>query len=196
MNFAACGVSILGQLFGIDSPITIIQMLWVNIIMDTLGALAFAGEPALDYYMREKPKRRDEPILTPKMLGKILICGSYTLLLCIAFLKMDFFSRAFMGINAHARFMTAFYALFIFFGIFNCFVARSERLWIFSNIEKNKLFIFIMLAIALIQIMMIYIGGELFRTTPLKIGEVVSVVILASTIIPFDIICRILSRLK
>jgi len=196
MNLAACGVSLFGQLFGIDSPITIIQMLWVNIIMDTLGGLAFAGEPELEYYMREKPKTRSEPILTKDVLIKIFISGAYTLLLCLAFLKLDFFSRGFTGRDGGARFMTAFYALFIFLGLFNCFIARSERVWLFSNITKNRLFVVIMLLIAIIQIIMIYFGGELFRTVPLRIGELFSVILLAFTIIPFDIICRIFKKLK
>ena len=196
MNLAACGVSLFGQLFGIDSPITIIQMLWVNIIMDTLGGLAFAGEPALEYYMKEKPKHRSEPILTKKILGKIFIRGAYTLVLCLCFLKLDFFSRVFVGRDGEARFMTAFYALFIFLGIFNCFIARSERVWLFSDIRKNKLFIFIMLIISLIQIIMIYCGGELFRATPLHPMELISVILLAFSIIPLDMIYRIFKNLK
>ena len=196
MNLAACGVSLFGQLFGIDSPITIIQMLWVNIIMDTLGGLAFAGEPALESYMREKPKTRSEPILTGSMLKEIFIRGAYTLLLCMCFLKMNFFSRSFMGSDGEARFMTAFYALFIFLGIFNCFIARSDRVWLFANIGKNKVFIFIMLLISFIQILMIYFGGQLFRATPLRVAELLSVVLLAVTIIVFDMIYRIFARLK
>ncbi len=107
MNLAACGISIFGQLLGVETPITIIQMLWVNIIMDTLGGLAFAGEPALEYYMKEKPKRRDEPILTRAMLGRVAIMGAYTLGLCIAFLKLDFFRSIFWG-GSELHFLTAF----------------------------------------------------------------------------------------
>ena len=92
--------------------------------------------------------------------------------------------------------MSAFYALFIFLGIFNCFIARSERVWIFSNISKNKLFIFIMILISVIQIVIIYCGGELFRATPLRIGELISVILLAFTVIVFDIGVRILKCLK
>ena len=92
--------------------------------------------------------------------------------------------------------MTAFYALFIFLGIFNCFIARSERVWLFSSISKNRLFVFIMLVIAIIQIIMIYCGGELFRAVPLRMGELFSVILLAFTIIPFDVIYRIFTRLK
>ncbi len=196
MNFAACGISIFGQLIGIESPITIIQMLWVNIIMDTLGGLAFAGEAPLEYYMKEKPKQRDEPILNGKMLGQIFISGIYTLSLCMLFLSHNAIRGAFSGQNAAIRFLTAFYALFIFLGIFNCFAARSERLWIFSNISKNKLFVFIMLLISMIQVIMIYYGGEMFRTTALSLKELLWVIGIAFSLIPFDIFRRIFVKLK
>jgi len=194
MNLAACGVSLIGQILGIDNPITIIQMLWVNIIMDTLGGLAFAGEPPLEYYMREVPKRRDEPFLTAEMLTRIFIMGAYTLGLCIAFLKLDFFRQIFGG-GSEIHFLTAFYALFIFLGIFNCFSARCERMWILSNIGKNKPFVLIMLLISAIQILMIFYGGTLFRTTPISFNEIGAVILTAFTIIPFDIIIRIFKRL-
>lgn len=195
MNLAACGISIFGQLLGVETPITIIQMLWVNIIMDTLGGLAFAGEPALEYYMKEKPKRRDEPILTRAMLGRVAIMGAYTLGLCVAFLKLDFFKSLFFG-GSELHFLTAFYALFIFLGIFNCFSARCERMWILSNIGKNRPFVVIMLLISIIQILMIFFGGALFRTTPITPAEIVNVILLAATIIPFDAVYRVFNRLS
>ncbi len=195
MNLAACGISIFGQLLGVETPITIIQMLWVNIIMDTLGGLAFAGEPALEYYMKEKPKRRDEPILTREMLARVAVMGTYTLGLCVAFLKLDFFKSIFHG-GSELHFLTAFYALFIFLGIFNCFSARCERMWILSNIGKNRPFVIIMLLISVIQILMIFFGGELFRTTPITPREIGNVILLAFTLIPFDCICRIFKRLS
>ena len=194
MNLAACGISILGQLLGIETPITIIQMLWVNIIMDTLGGLAFAGEPALDYYMMERPKRRDEPILTRTMVKRIIVMGGYTLLMCVLFLKLPCFRNMFMGERGEIRFLTAFYALFIFLGIFNSFAARCERMWVLSNISKNKPFIFIMLLISVIQLFIIYRGGELFRSSPLAQSEISMVILLALSIIPFDTARRILSK--
>ena len=89
-----------------------------------------------------------------------------------------------------------FYALFIFAGIFNCFGARCERLWILSNIRKNKLFIFIIGLISVIQILMIYFGGSVFRTVPLTAKELFSVILLASSVVPFEIIRRIMYKLK
>ena len=196
MNIAASGISLIGQLFGIDSPITIIQMLWVNIIMDTLGGLAFAGEGALEYYMKEKPKRRDEPILSSEMIGAVFIRGVYTLGICMLFLLLPYFRAGFVGEGGALRHLTAFYALFIFLGIFNCFIARSERLSILSGIGKNKPFVIIMLLISVIQIIMIYCGGELFRSSPLSPSELLRMVALAFTVVPFDMIRRILIRLK
>ncbi len=195
MNLAACGVSLVGQFIGIDSPITIIQMLWVNIIMDTLGGLAFAGEPALEYYLKEPPKSRDEPILSGSMLHHIGFTGFYTLCLCIAFLRLDFFAVIFGGAGS-ATFMSAFYALFIFAGIFNCFGARCERMWILSNISRNKPFATIMLLISVIQILMIYFGGTLFRTYPLTARELLSVILIAASVIPFEMVRRVFYKLR
>ena len=193
MNLAACGISLIGQLIGVDTPITIIQMLWVNIIMDTLGGLAFAGEAPEEYYMREKPKKRDEPILSSNMLWQILFCGAFTLGICIIFLTSPTIKMIYSDAT---KFYTAFYALFIFSGIFNCFIARCERMWFLANISKNKYFILIMSAISVIQICMIYFGGEVFRCAPLSIRELWLAISLAMAIIPFDIARRVLVRLK
>ncbi len=196
MNFAACGISLIGQFLGIDNPITIIQMLWVNIIMDTLGGLAFAGEAPLEYYMKEKPKKRDEEILNREMLNQIFFTGAYTLALCFAFLRLDFVRNIFRAPVNGIYLMTGFYALFIFAGLFNCFSARCERLWILSNIEKNKSFLVIMSLISIIQILIIYFGGEAFRSSPLTARELVSVILLAFTVVPFDMFRRIFYKLS
>lgn len=196
MNLAACGVSLIGQFIGIDTPITIIQMLWVNIIMDTLGGLAFSGEPALEYYMNESPKRRDEPILSKEVMHQIFVCGGYTLALCLGFLISPAVREIYRVSESPDKFYTAFYALFIFAGIFNCFVARCERLWLLSNIGKNKPFILIMLLISVIQICMIYFGGVVFRCVPLILPELSFVILLASSVIPFDMLRRLIYKLK
>jgi magnesium-transporting ATPase (P-type) len=196
MNIAACGVSIIGQFIGVEAPITIIQMLWVNIIMDTLGGLAFAGEPASPHYMREKPKTRDEQILSRDMLHQIGYTGIYTLTLSIFFLSSPLVRKYYGFSHSTAAFYTAFYALFIFSGIANCFTARSERLWILSDIGKNIAFISIMIGICIIQIAMIYFGGEVFRCVPLTLGELVMSISLAFTVIPFECVRRIVKKLS
>lgn len=196
MNLTACGVSLIGQFLGIENPITIIQMLWINIIMDTLGGLAFAGEPALDYYMMEKPKSREEKILSRDMLHQIAFTGGYTLFVCVIFLKFNFFSSLFRYDSNNLYFLTGFYALFVFMGIFNCFNSRSERLSLLSNISKNGMFLAIMAFIIVIQIVMIYFGGEIFRSVPLTFRELLNVILIASSVVPFDMVRRVIKKLS
>ena len=196
MNLAACGVSIIGQLLGVDTPITITQMLWVNIIMDTLGGLAFAGEPPLSYYMQERPISRSEQILSRDMLNQIFLTGAYTLGLSIFFLASRTVRELYGGIEPTAELYTAFYALFIFLGINNCLLSRSPRLNILSNIGKNKPFLLIMLLISVIQVMMIYFGGALFRCVPLKLHELSFVILLSLSVIPFEMMRRLVYKLK
>ncbi len=193
MNFAACGITLIGPFLGVETPITIIQMLWVNIIMDTLGGLAFAGEAPHAYYMKEKPIKRAEPILSKEIIWQILLNGAFTLTLLTAFLRLDWIADVYLE---GSHFLGAFYALFIFAGLFNCFTSRCERFWIFSGISKNKLFIFIMAFISAIQILIIYFGGELFRSAPLASKEIVLVILLASSVIVFDFIRRVAAKLK
>ena len=196
MNLAACGVSLIGQFIGVETPITITQMLWINIIMDTLGGLAFAGEAPMSYYMREKPKRRDEPILSREMLNQIFLTGAYTLSLSIFFLASPTIRQMYGSVNPTESFYTAFYALFIFLGIFNCFLARCSRLWLLSNISKNKPFILIMALITVIQVCMIYFGGALFRCVPLLPHELSFVFLLSMTVLPFEMLRRLFYKLK
>ncbi len=193
MNITACGVSLVGQFLGIDSPITIIQMLWVNIIMDTLGGLAFAGEPPLGLYMKEKPKKREEAILSKEMIHQIIFDGAYTLFICILFLRSAFIRANFSSVEG---LMSGFYALFIFAGIFNCFGARSERMWMLANIGKNRPFVLIMLLISAIQIAMIYYGGTLFRTIPLSVRELSLVILIAASVVVFEMIRRMFYKLR
>ena len=90
VNLCALSISIIGPFIGVDTPVTVIQMLWINMVMDTLAALAFSFEPALLEYMTEKPKKKDENIMNSYMLNEIIITGLYTTILCILFLNCFF----------------------------------------------------------------------------------------------------------
>ena len=194
MNLCACGVSMICPFLGVDSPVTVVQMLWINIIMDTLGGLAFAGEPALPSCMREKPKRRDEPILNGYMINEIVLNGAFTVGLCITFLKMPAISSKFRYSPDNIYLLTAFFALFIFASVFNCFNARTDRLSLFSSITKNRAFILIMAAILIIQIVFVYLGGQVLRTAPLTVSELLSTSLLALTVFPADLLRKLLWR--
>lgn len=186
MNVCAVGVSIAGPLIGIDTPVTVMQMLWINLIMDTLAGLAFSGEPPLKEYMQEEPKCREEPVLNSYMKGQIAFTGIYTIILCILFLWAAPVRRFFCYAAEPLRFLTAFFALFIFCGIFNAFNARTHRLNLLAYIWKNPLFVCIMAVVAVVQLALIYFGGALFRTTPLPLFDLAAAVVLAATVIPVD----------
>ena len=191
VNLCALSISIIGPFINVDTPVTVIQMLWINMVMDTLAGLAFAYEPALLEYMSEKPKKKNENILCSYMIGEIVITGLYTTVLCILFLKLPFMRNLF---NNYDSFMTAFFGLFIFAGIFNCFNAHTSRINIFAHLLKNPMFIIIMSFISIIQLIMIYFGGTMFRTVPLLINEFLIMFIISSTVVPVDIIRKIIFK--
>ena len=195
MNFCAVGVCLLCPLLKIDNPVTVVQMLWINIIMDTLGGLAFAGEWARESVMDEKPKRRDERILNGYMINQIVITGCFTVFLCISFLKNPFITSLFRYSPDNIYLLTAFFALFIFMAVINCFGARVDRLKLFSGLSKNLAFTFIMALILIIQIAFIYVGGTVLRTAPLTVHELAVTAIISLLIVPFELVRKLIWRM-
>lgn len=193
-NMCALALSIVGPFIGINTPITIVQMLWLNMIMDTFAGVAFSYEAPLIDYMDEPPKRRDEPIINKYMFSEILVTGLYSALLCILFLKLPIIKDIIRFDGNHKYLMTAYFAMFIIMDIFNSFNARTDRLNLLANITKNKVFIMIFSFITIVQIYLIYHGGDIFRTYGLTLKELVFVVLLASTVIPVDLFRKYLLR--
>lgn len=186
VNMCALTLSIIGSLIGIATPITIVQMLWLNMIMDTFSGIAFSFEPPLAEYMMENPKKKNTPIINKYMYSQIIWTGLYCAFLCILFLKLPIFKTLVRVGDNNCYLMTAYFAMFIFMGIFNAFNARTSRINIFANLNKNKVFIGIFSFIFLAQLYIIYNGGDVFRTYGLKINELILVVILALTVFPVD----------
>ena len=196
VNVAAVTTAFFGPLFGIDFPLTIIQLLWINIIMDTLGAIAFGGEAALVRYMEEPPVNREENILTKYMVSSILTSGLYITVFSLFFLTNPWFRDFFVrdGVPDEAVFMTAFFNLFIFMITINGFNVRTDKLNLLEHIEENKNFIFVMSGILGLQILFTYIGGGILRTTGLNVQEWLIIYALALLIVPVDIIRKLIYR--
>jgi calcium-translocating P-type ATPase len=194
VNVSAILVVFLGPFFGFDLPLTMTQLLWLNIIMDTLAGLAFAGEAALQRYLREKPPRRDEPLITADMWSSILINGGVIALLSIVFLTSDFTRELFSGGHpvpsdaAQAKFLTAFFAFFVFVQIFNTFNARTQGLNLWEHLIDNRLFSIIIPSIMAIQVSFITFGGEVLRTVGLTAREWMVVLLMALVVIPIDLL--------
>lgn len=186
INLCAVSLSIVGPFIGIETPVTVIQMLWINMIMDTLAGIAFSYEPPLKSYMQETPKAKNEKIMNSYMYSEIVFTGIYSALLCLFFLKSPTIRMLYRTDPSNKYIMTAFFALFIFMGIFNCFNARTPRLNLLADLNKNKVFILIILFIILVQLYLIYYGGNLFRAYGLSSKELIITILLASTVIPVD----------
>ena len=194
VNICAVSLSIIGPFIGVDTPVTVIQMLWINMVMDTLAALAFSFEAPLKEYMEEKPKKRDEPIINQYMKDEILFTGIYSTLICILFLKLPIFHQLFR--SGEQYILTAFFGLFIFISIFNSFNARTHRLNLLSHLSGNKAFIFIISFIFIVQVLLIYFGGDLFRTSGLTFFEFQIMFLLSFTVVPVDFLRKIYLRKK
>ncbi len=196
MNFCAVGVTMICPFLGFESPVTVVQMLWINMIMDTLGGLAFAGEAALPEYMKEPPKRRDEPILNGYMLNQIGFLGAFTVGLCILFLKSPHITAVYRTAPNNIYLLTAFFALFIFSSVFNCFNARTDRLKLWAGLGKNAVFLLIMGAILTIQILFVYLGRGVLRTVPLTARELLVTMALSLAVFPADILRKAFLRMR
>ena len=196
VNFCAVFLSIVGPFIGVDSPVTVIQMLWVNMVMDTLAGIAFSYEAPLLEYMEEPPKRRDEKILNKYMIHEIIFTSIYSFLLCIFFLKSPFIHSFFREGRGDIYFMSAFFGLFIFMMIFNSFNARTSRLNIFANLLSNKVFLGVILFIVVVQIILIYYGGDLFRTTSLSLKEIEIMLLCAFSVIPVEFFRKLYLKSK
>lgn len=187
MNICAMSLSIIGPFIGISTPVTVMQMLWINMIMDTLAGLAFAYEEPLLSYMDEKPKSKNEPIINKYMYEEILFTGLYSSLLCILFLKIPFVKSLIRYDVNDKYFLTAFFALFVFMGIFNAFNTRTNKYNLFYGIKNNKVFLIIFMLVAIMQIYFIYYGGIIFRTYGLNLKELLIVLGLAFSVVPVDL---------
>lgn len=187
MNICAMSLSIIGPFIGISTPVTVMQMLWINMIMDTLAGLAFAYEEPLLSYMDEKPKSKNEPIINKYMYEEIVFTGLYSSLLCILFLKIPFVKSLIRYDVNDKYFLTAFFALFVFMGIFNAFNTRTNKYNLFYKIKNNKVFLIIFMLVAIMQIYFIYYGGIIFRTYGLNLKELLIVLMLAFSVVPVDL---------
>ncbi len=196
MNFCAVGVSMICPFLGIDAPVTVVQMLWINIVMDTLGGLAFAGEAPLPSCMKEKPKKRNEPILNSYMIHQILVSGCFTIGLCLCFLLMPSVTSHFRSTPNRLCLLTAFFALFIFTSVFHCFNARTDRLRLFSGISRNPAFLTIMALVCTVQILFVYLGGNVLRTMPLTWSELGYTMLLSLSVFPAELLRKLIWRLK
>lgn len=164
-----------------------VQILIVNIIMDSLNSLSFGGEPPKDEYMREKPIKKGSGLFIRGAKGRIALSSAVFvflyMILTITPLKNCF--------STEVEAMTARFALLCFMAVFNGFNIRTDRLNLFKGISRNKLFVYIALGIFTMTVLLCNVVGSLIQTTALDINHWMIVIILALTVIPVDLIRKI-----
>jgi calcium-translocating P-type ATPase len=198
INAASILIVFVGPFLGFDFPLTLIQLLWVNLVMDTLAAMAFGGEPALISYMHEQPIKRDENIISVNMWSSILTNGVFVATLCILSLRSPwvraFFARD--GAPSEPVFLTAFFCFFIFLSVFNAFNVRTPNtLNIFYHILENSGFVLVITLIFIVQVAFTYIGGRFLRTVGLFPHEWALVIGASAIIIPWDLIRKTVMKM-
>lgn len=174
INFAAIIVCFIGAIFGTDLPLTVVQILWVNIIMDTFAAMAMASLPPRPEVMLEKPRPRDEFIITRAMARTIFTCG--TIIVAVLLGLMFWWQTTTGGMNKEH--LTIFFSVFVFLQFWNMFNAKGfeTRHSVFTCIRGCRVFFLILLAIAAGQIVIVEIGGEIFRAVPLSWQQWVAII--------------------
>ena len=169
INFAAILICFVGAVFGTDMPLTVVQILWVNIIMDTFAAMAMASLPPNPEVMLEKPRPRNEFIITRAMARTLFTCG---IIMVAVLLGMLFWWTITTG-GLTVRQLTVFFSTFVFLQFWNMFNAKGfeTRHSVFSCLRGCREFFLILLAIAVGQVLIVEFGGEVFRTEPLAWRE-------------------------
>lgn len=188
VNLSSMTILFLGPFLGFDFPLTITQLLWINLIMDTLAAIAFGGEPPSQKYMRQDPIKRNEHIISPYMWVSIISNGLFIAFLSVIFLTNDFILNFFVrnGTVNKDVFLTAFFNFFIFITNFNSFNVRTKNRNLFHGIMKNKSFIYVVILIFVLQILFTWFGSKWLRMVPLTFFEWNIVLLSSILIIPFD----------
>ena len=193
INVAAVAVCAIAPFLGIEEPLKITHILWINLVMDGLGALALGAEPALKKYMLENPKSRNQNLVSKNMMSQVLFSGAWVTALSFTFLKLPVFVNMF---GTEAQHMTAYFSLFVLCAVFNGFNVRSEGVNIFEYISENKGFTKVMSIIVIVQVLLTFVGGKLFSCTPFGLQQWLVILGLGVTIIPVDLFRKAVINLK
>lgn len=195
INVAAVVVSAIAPFFGVEEPLKVTHLLFVNLVMDGLGAIMLGNEPALKEYMVEKPRRRDESIVSKKMIAQILVMAAWLSVVSFVYLKHPFFAGLFENEKQH---LTGYFVLFIVSALFNGFNVRDDGFSIFRGLDENTGFLKVFFTIIIVQAIIVNAAlipfsvfqgiGNMFSCVPFGISGWVAVVLLAVTMIPIDLI--------
>lgn len=194
INVAACLIVLLGSLFGTESPLTITQMLWVNLIMDTFAAGALASLPPNEKVMENKPRRSGKNgdfIITRPMAYNIFGVGITFVVILMGLL---YYFQTQTGLTPYN--LSWFFSFFVMLQFWNMFNAKAfmEGRSAFANLKESKSFLLVALLILIGQYLIVTFGGEMFSVTPLSMKDWGIIIGSSSLVLWFGEIGRLISR--
>lgn len=191
INISTLLMNVVAPVVGISEPFSIVSILWINLIMDTLAAMAFGGEPVLERYMKEPPVNREASILTSYIKSAIGVSSVYITIGSLLILKNIggiVTSLTPAGVDVELYGKSVMFAFFIYSILFNSLNTRSEKFNLFENIKENMRFVYVMGGIFVLQTIIIEIGGSVFGITRLSAKSLIIALVLGALIIPIDMI--------
>ena len=193
INFVALLIVLLGSVIGTELPLTVTQMLWVNLIMDTFAALALASIPPSETVMLEKPRRSTDFIISKAMRSNILGVGSIFLIVLLGMIY--YFDHSTEGMDIHN--LTIFFTFFVMLQFWNLFNARvfGTTDSAFKGLSKSYGMELIVLAILAGQFLIVQFGGAVFRTEPLNWQTWLLIIGVSSTVLWVGELIRLVQRI-
>lgn len=193
VNVAAVLTCFIGPLFGENVILTVIQLLLINLAMDTLAAIAFGSEPALKEYMNDKPVPRTASIVSKEMLTEVIISALYITFICLAILFISPVRNLFGNVDV-TYLKSALFATFMMAITFNGFNARTSHINVFESLGRNKNFLLVIGAIFLMQFVFVTFGGDVLSVESLSVQSWIVCIVLAFLVIPIDMIRKVIMR--
>lgn len=168
INVALCLTALFGPILGVEAPFTVTQALWVNIVMDSIGALALASEPADENVLLEKP-REEGAFIINKAMWKTIFGFGIAIFIALSIIVSDI-------ANGSPKFgldLTELFAVFMVISWWNIFNIRvfGKNRSVFHEITKNKLFLIGSAVMLIGTFLIVQLGGEVFNTRPLSLRE-------------------------
>ena len=193
VNVAAVLTCFIGPLLGENVVMTVIQLLLINLAMDTLAAIAFGSEPALKEYMREKPIPRNASIISKEMFAQIIISALYITFICLSILFLPPIRNLFGNVDT-TYLKSALFATFMMAITFNGFNARTSHMNPFEGLGRNKSFLIVMFAIFAMQFIFVTFGGNVLSVESLSPMSWLICVVLAFLVVPIDMIRKAFTK--
>ena len=193
VNVAAVLTCFIGPLLGENVVLTVIQLLLINLAMDTLAAIAFGSEPALKEYMREKPIPRNASIISKEMFTQIIISALYITFICLSILFLPPIRNLFGNVDT-TYLKSALFATFMMAITFNGFNARTSHMNPFEGLGRNKSFLIVMFAIFAMQFIFVTFGGNVLSVESLSPMSWLICVVLAFLVVPIDMIRKAFTK--